>query len=357
MLPIIRGTVRRPQRLVIYAPEGMGKTTLASKLPNPLFLDFEQGTHHLDCARLEPKTLDEVDTILDSLIKDSQGFETLVLDTIDWLEELVTISIIQAANKKSIEDFGYGKGYVMLAERFNDLLAKLNLVAKKMNVVCLAHVHVRKFELPDSAGAFDRYELKLSKQVGPLVREWCDGLLFGNWKTKTREVEGVGGDTKYKALGGRERMLYAGHTAAWDAKNRHALKDEEAWDVATVLKCFGAPVTITVEAKPAAVAAKPNVAKIAAEVKTVAAPVIDTTITAKDDTIPHLAPVEAVEVAGEHALSSIVGKDEAHANAYLLSRNEIKAGQSFRDVSAKYVERCLKSPDAWRNQFMKGVAV
>lgn len=354
MLPTItRGTVRRPQRLVIYAPEGLGKSTLASQLPNPLFLDFEQGTHHLDVARIEPKTLKEVNGILDDLSKDNQGFETLVIDTLDWCEELVTAAIIAGANSpkiKSIEDFGYGKGYVHLAEGFNDLLAKFNAVSKTMNVVCLVHVHVKKFELPDSAGAFDRYELKLSKQVGPLVREWCDALLFGNWKTRIREVED-GDKTKYKGLGGAERKLYAAHSAAWDAKNRHGLADEMPWSSETVLKCFGVGVPVTSPA-PAAVA-KTAPAK-ATPVKTAPA-ALDTTITAAEDTIPHLPAVGEHPIA-THPLTVVVGTHEDAVNAYLASRNVIKSGQSYRNVADSYVARVLKNPEAFIAQCLKGVA-
>ncbi|CAB4186592.1 AAA domain containing protein [uncultured Caudovirales phage] len=364
MLPTItRGTVRRPQRLVIYAPEGLGKSTLASQLPNPLFLDFEQGTHHLDVARIEPKTLKEVNDILDGLVKDSQGFETLVIDTLDWCEELVTAAIIAGANNpkiKSIEDFGYGKGYTHLAEGFNDLLAKFNAVSRTMNVVCLVHVHVKKFELPDAAGAFDRYELKLSKQVGPLVREWCDALLFGNWKTRIREVED-GDKTKYKGLGGAERKLYAAHSAAWDAKNRHGLADEMPWSAETVLKCFGAGVSVTSTPAPAAVAKTvPAPVKAVAKAAPVkAAPVvIDTTVTAADDTIPFdYGDAPPVTTTADHPLTSVVGQHEDAVNSYLASRNVIKSGESYLSVSESYVARVLKNPDAFIAQCLKGVAV
>lgn len=370
MLPITRGTVRRPQRIVLYAPHGLGKSTLGSGVPDALFIDLEKGTHHLDVARLEPSDLKGFEEIINSLLRDSQGFTTLFIDTLDKLEEFVIADVLRVADKKSIEAFGYGKGPIIVGERFNDVLALLNKLALKMNIVGLGHVQVKKFELPDSAGAYDRWELKLSKHVRPIVSEWCDALLFGNWKTSTREVE-EGDKTKFKGIGGKVRRLFASHSATSDAKNRHGLKEEEEWSVATLNRCLGAPVTIT-PAPATVVTAKQVVEKAAATVKTVAAASpaklvlavetpakIDTTVSAKDDTIPHLEPaveVETVVVTGEHALSAVVGENEAAANAYLLSRNEIKAGQTFRDVTPKYVERCLRSPAAWVAQFMKGVA-
>ena len=40
---------------------------------------------------------------------------------------------------------------------------------------------------------------------------------------------------------GKERSLYCSHSAAWDAKNRHGLKDKEPWSVETLMKVLGNP--------------------------------------------------------------------------------------------------------------------
>lgn len=339
-LPIpTRGPVVRPQRIVVYAPEGLGKSTLAAALPAPLFLDYEKGTHHLDVDRFEPKTLKETETILGHLVKDASGYKTLVIDTVDWLEELVIQAVCEEHKKSGLEDFGYGKGYVILAERFNGILATLNAVAVNMDVVLLAHSHVKKFELPDSAGAYDRYELKLSRQVGPLVREWCDALLFGNWKTKTRERDEGGDKTTFKGLGGKERMLYCSHAAAWDAKNRHGLKDEEPWSKETVAKCLGnvaagATNGTTAAPKPAP-AEKPKVS--------VTAPP-----TAAEDTIP---------MGDDHPLKAVVGEHEEDVNAYLVSRNVITTEQTYRDVKPEFIAKVQKAPGPFMNQVLKGKGV
>ncbi|MBR0283530.1 MAG: AAA family ATPase, partial [Oscillibacter sp.] len=52
-LNITSGVVRRAQKVVIYGPEGIGKSTLASKFPNPLFIDTENGTQHMDVRRVD----------------------------------------------------------------------------------------------------------------------------------------------------------------------------------------------------------------------------------------------------------------------------------------------------------------
>lgn len=324
-LAIKRGRIARPQRIVIYAPEGLGKSTLASQFPEPLFLDFEGGTHHLDVARVEPKTLAETEPVLAELCRDRQGFGSLIIDTIDWLEELVIQAVCEDGKKTSIEDFGYGKGYTMLAERMGQVLTLLDgCAANGLHVVCLAHSHIRKFEQPDAAGAYDRYELKLTKQVGPLVKEWCDCLLFGNWKTKVAEKD----NGKMKGIGGKERRLFCNHTAAWDAKNRHGLADEEPWNMDTMRRVLG---SVAAPAKPEPIKEMTRAEKQADAIPDVPAP------------------------ASEHPLEPILAEHEAKVNAFLIGRGEINYGQTFRDVSDAYVQRVLKNPAGFLNIACKEV--
>lgn len=172
-LAIRRGKIARPQKVVAYGPEGVGKSTLASQTPEPVFLDTEGGTHHLDVVRIDStSTWDEVTSAVKALGDGGHGFKTLVIDTADWLEKRLIEWLCRKHNKSSIEDFGYGKGYVVLAEEFAKFLASLDgLLARGMHVLFLAHSQVRKFEAPDQAGSYDRFELKLSKQVAPKPQE------------------------------------------------------------------------------------------------------------------------------------------------------------------------------------------
>lgn len=52
MLNISKGIVLRPQKVVVYGPEGIGKSTFASHFPDPLFLDIEDSTSQLDVKRI-----------------------------------------------------------------------------------------------------------------------------------------------------------------------------------------------------------------------------------------------------------------------------------------------------------------
>ena len=239
-LAISRGRITRPQKAVIYGPEGVGKSTLASLTPAPVYLDTEGGTHHLDVIRLDAaSTWDEITAAVAQLAKAPHPFKTLVIDTADWLEKRLSEHLCRKANKDSIEDFGYGKGWVLLTEEFARFLNSLDtLLARSMNVVFLAHSTVKKFEAPDQAGSYDRFELKLSKQVAPLLKEWADLVLFANYVTRIAEKD----SGKTRGVGGKERVLYATHTAAYDAKNRHGLPDKLPFSIDALAPVFGLPV-------------------------------------------------------------------------------------------------------------------
>lgn len=234
MLNIVEGKIDRPLKVVIYGSEGIGKTTLASQFPEPLFIDTEGGTAHLDVRRIEkPDSWDDLLKVIIEVSK-SDVCKTLILDTADWAEQMCVNHVCTVYMQKSIESFGYGKGYTYLLEDFQDLIKALNMcIESGKNVVVTAHAKMRKFEQPDEAGAYDRWEMKLSKNVAPLLKEWCDLLLFLNYKTFVVESE----NGTNKAQGGK-RVMYASHNPCWDAKNRQGLPDEMDMDFNEIAHLF-----------------------------------------------------------------------------------------------------------------------
>ncbi len=235
MLNITTGKIDRPKKVVVYGAEGIGKTTFASKFPNPLFIDTEGGTAHMDVRRVEkPDTWDALVDLVGEIANTPGVCETLVLDTADWAEQSCILSVCKKYKKAGIEEFGYGKGYTYVAEEFARLLAACDrVIAAGMHVVITAHAKMRKFEQPDEMGAYDRWEMKLSKQTAPLLKEWCDMLLFCNYQTFVVTSEN---DTK-KAQGGK-RVIYTSHHPAWDAKTRIALPEIIDLDYANIASAF-----------------------------------------------------------------------------------------------------------------------
>lgn len=245
VLNITRGRRHAAVRGTLYGIEGIGKTTLATQFPAPLVLDTEDGTNHLDVARASIHDWKTLTLALTELAVNAQGYQTIIIDSADWAERLLIEWLLKTSGKKSIEEFGFGKGYTMLAEHWTRFLASCDvLIGQGVNVVFVAHSSVKRTSPPDQTDGYDRYELKLTKQVSPLLREWCDLLLFCTYKTKLVE----GSDGRLKATGGKERVMHAEHSAAWDAKNRFDLPAEMPMDIGQLESIFSGPAPAPVGA-------------------------------------------------------------------------------------------------------------
>ncbi len=223
--PILLGKNIGAPRILIYGVEGVGKSTLASKFKNPLIVDIEDRTRHIDCARFIPEKFTDIINFLDIFSNDKNSIservgydvKTLVIDTLDWLQKHVTDYICTQNRQPSIEAFGYGKGWVMVGEWMSKVLKKLDAINKKgITVVCVCHSTIRKFEDPTGA-TYDRYTLKLLSgdkiSVSDMFKEWADTMLFLNYMvSKTDDGEYVD-----------ERYILTERTSRYDAKNSHGL--------------------------------------------------------------------------------------------------------------------------------------
>lgn len=244
MMQITSGKINSALRCCLYGVEGIGKTTFASRFPNPVFIDTEGSTKHFDIRRTPaPQSWTQLLEQVKYFIAHPGELGTLVVDTADWAERLCIEQICASRQLKSLEDAGYGRGYVFLAEEFGRLLNLLSsLVDCGVHVVLVAHAALRKFEQPDEMGAYDRWELKLSKKVSPMVKEWSDLLLFANYRTIVVNVDGQGAAKgKNKAQGGK-RVMYTAHGSCWDAKNRFGLPDELPFEFDRIVHLFNAPL-------------------------------------------------------------------------------------------------------------------
>lgn len=232
-----------PYKIIIYGPEGIGKTLFAARFPDPVFLDTEGSTRYYDVRRIIQPNGQSTPTSWQMLlemataVKDGEiTCKTLVIDSLDWAETLCAKAICDKARKDGIEDFGYGKGYTYLEEEFGRFLNLLNEIFHKgINIVGTAHAAMQRVELPEETGAYDHWAMKLEKKTAALVKEWADVVLFANYQTIV--IKGANPMEKNKAAGGK-RVMHSTHTPWWDAKNRFSLPEEMPLDFNSIASLF-----------------------------------------------------------------------------------------------------------------------
>ena len=231
---ITKGKIPSAKKVVVYGAEGIGKSTFVSKFPGVVFIDTEGSTKALDVARFDaPKKWIDILEAVKCVLNDPSICQTLAIDTADWAELLCIKYTCEKCGVTGIEYVGYGKGYVYLQDNFKVLLDKLDkVIAAGINVVITAHAQMRKFEQPDEMGAYDRWEMKLTKKNAPLLKEWADIVLFANYKTFVVEDD----KTKSKKAQGGKRVMYTTHHSCWDAKNRFGLADCLPFDYEEIRK-------------------------------------------------------------------------------------------------------------------------
>jgi hypothetical protein len=229
-----RGRIAKPPRILMYGVEGIGKSTFGSQAPKPVFIQTEDGLDEIDCARFPlARTYDDVVTALAELRTEQHDHETVVIDSLDWLERLVWDKLCMQHNVSSIEkvDGGYSKGYTHALSFWREIIDHLNALRNQrgMVVLLIAHSKVERFEDPESS-PYDRYSPRLHKHAAALVSEWCDAVLFATRKMRTQS-EDAGFNRKRTiahAIGkdGGERILRCVGGPSCVAKNRYGITAE-----------------------------------------------------------------------------------------------------------------------------------
>ena len=236
---IKKGPTTRPPKIMLIGVEGVGKSTAGANMPNPVFMCSESGLvgpQFNDVPNFTPKSWKEALEFIDALATDPGDFKTLVVDTLDWLEPMLYDYVVAAAKKpdiKHIEDFGYGKGYVLAQNEARQLIARLDKVnAAGLNVLLLSHSQLKTVKNPTGED-YDHFESKINAKVGGIFKEWADAVLFARFEVFTRK-DGL----KAKAYGGDTRVVETTHSAAWDAKNRFGLPEQMPLDMGSILEAI-----------------------------------------------------------------------------------------------------------------------
>lgn len=220
-------SVPKVPRITVYGVAGVGKTQFAAGARNPVFLLTEDGLGMREVAHFPlAKTYDDLIGYLAALYSEDHDFATVVVDSLDWLEPLIHARVCRDNGWSSIEEPGYGKGYVAALALWRQYLDGLNALRDErgMTVVQIAHSEIRRFDSPEHE-PFDRYGIKLHARAAALVLEHSDAVLFANFRVATVKSD-VGFNKRVnRAVGSGERLIHTTERPAFIAKNRYGLPD------------------------------------------------------------------------------------------------------------------------------------
>jgi len=225
---IQRGRAQLPRRVLLYGVHGVGKSTFGAMAEKPIFIQTEEGINDLEVDRfpLATKYSDVVDA-LSGLYSAQHEYQTVVIDSLDWLERLIFAEVCGKRGVESIEDIGYAKGYVFALTQWREIFAGLDALRNErgMQVILIAHAQIEKFANPET-DTYDRYSPRLQKQASALVQEWCDEVLFATYQVHTKTTNEGFDRKRTHGIGTGERIVRTTERPAHVAKNRLNLPDE-----------------------------------------------------------------------------------------------------------------------------------
>ncbi len=218
--------VRSP-KVVIVGTGKIGKTTFASMAPGAIGILTEDGADAVDANAFPlAQNLADVYAAIDTLINQEHNFQTLFIDSLDWLEPMIQESVCKANNWKNIEAPGFGKGYVAAAEEWRNLLSGLEVLRaeKGMGIILIAHDKIKRIEDPLTEG-YDSHVLKLHDRAAGLVQEWADVIGYAGYRIFTSKTDAGFGNKETKATTTGERILHVEPHPAHCGGNRFGLQN------------------------------------------------------------------------------------------------------------------------------------
>lgn len=184
------GRIASPFRMLLHGIEGIGKSTFAACAPHAIFIPTEDGTDEIDCDKFDHcATEADFNECMKYLCRTEHNYETVVIDSADWLEKL-WIDVLLEKGAKTIAQYPFGEYYQILEERAKMLIRGLNWLRtnKKMNVILIAHSKLDKVTDPMGA-AYDQYSVRMEKKVSSIFKEWVDIIAFANYDIRKKELK------------------------------------------------------------------------------------------------------------------------------------------------------------------------
>ena len=247
-------TAETPDRILVYGPPGIGKTTFASNAPAPVFLDIEGGSKLRKVSRVKleinprdpASNWDAIMGAVEFVAREKHPFKTFVIDTLDraefyaqeWVKKNVGVINKDTKKREAVKSLdevngGFGKGYDAVVEqmrRLVELLDEIN-IARNMRVILLAHDQLIQVETPNMPD-YPKWTMKVHKKVAKMFLEGMDMVLHAFAPPKLTKRSDDKREKRYFVVQSDGRVLYTGLRQDRDSKCRANLPDviPLSWD-------------------------------------------------------------------------------------------------------------------------------
>lgn len=237
---IKKGKADKPPLCVFYGVAGVGKTELAASAPAPIFMrtageDYSTGIEPEEFP--EAATFSDVIEAIGVLANEEHSFQTFAIDSVDGLESLIFAETCRRNNWQTIEDPGFGKGYIAALAPWGEVLEGLKYLRaeRRMNVILIGHTEIKRFDSPTS-DPYSRYRVNLQQRAADVLDAAADIVGFVNFRVTLKNAE-VGFNKKVThGEGGGARVIYVEERPGFIAKNRFGMppsldyKKGEGWN-------------------------------------------------------------------------------------------------------------------------------
>lgn len=188
-MQVIKQATPTAPKLMIYGLSGVGKSTLASKLKNPIFIDMEGGLNYMDVARTPTLTsYASVLKVLGELFNVAEAgkreYDTIVIDSVDWLVRKV-VEKAAGIDKDHVEETlnrsngGYGNGKQVLENHIRTKLLPFLVALNKQGYgICLIAHADRKVLMNSDGSDVEQIAPKIDVNTMNTFVEWCDNVFF-----------------------------------------------------------------------------------------------------------------------------------------------------------------------------------
>lgn len=217
----------RAPKVVIAGQNKIGKTTFAAMSPGAIGILTEDGADAVEANAFPlAATLADVYSAIGTLLNEEHEFQTLFIDSVDWLEPLVQAHVCQVNGWPNIEKPGFGKGYIAAGEEWRTLLSGLEALRaqRNMGIILIAHDKIKRIEDPLTEG-YDSHVLKLNDRASALLLEWADVIGYAGYRVLTSQTDAGYGNKETKATTTGERILHVEPHPAHCGGNRFGLKN------------------------------------------------------------------------------------------------------------------------------------